>query len=132
MERKPVEVTFIMPCLNEEKTLKSVIDSCHAAGKSFSSYEIIVADNGSEDNSVLIASSNNAKVIDVPIKGYGAALKAGINNATGKYIVMGDADNTYNFLDSIEMIKLLKEGTYKLIMGNRFIEMALLFSLSFL
>ncbi len=121
MEKRPVEVTFIMPCLNEEKTLKSVIDSCHAAGKSFNSYEVIVADNGSDDNSVQIATANNAKVINVPQKGYGSALKAGINNANGKYIVMGDADNTYNFLDSIAMIKLLKEGSYKLIMGNRFI-----------
>ncbi len=116
-----IEVSFVLPCLNEEKTLKSVIETCHQAGKSFSSYEVIVADNGSEDRSVEIARSNDAIVINVDEKGYGIALKTGISKARGKYIVMGDSDNTYNFLDSIQMVNILIEGEYKLVMGNRFL-----------
>ena len=115
-----IETSFVIPCLNEARTLKSVLDVCHNAGKYSSSYEIIVADNGSDDGSIEIAKSNDAKVINVETRGYGAALKAGIANARGRFVVMGDADSTYDFSDSIQMIENLRTDQYSLVMGNRF------------
>tara|TARA_Y100001968_G_scaffold327067_1_gene371370 strand:+ start:449 stop:1603 length:1155 start_codon:yes stop_codon:yes gene_type:complete len=115
-----IETSFVIPCLNEERTLKNVIENCHEAGKYSSSYEVIVADNGSTDNSVKIAKANNAKIVNVPIRGYGAALREGINQASGKYVVMGDSDSTYNFLDSVAMVEKLRSAKYSLVMGNRF------------
>ncbi len=119
-ELECIETSFVVPCLNEERTLKNVIDNCHEAGKYTASYEVIIADNGSTDNSVQIAKMNNAKLINVPIRGYGAALREGIKQASGKYVVMGDSDSTYNFLDSIAMIEKLRTEKYSLVMGNRF------------
>lgn len=114
------ETSFVIPCLNEERTLKSVIDNCHEAGKFCSSYEIIIADNGSNDNSVPIALANNTRVVNVSTRGYGSALREGIKQAKGQYIVMGDADSTYDFLDSVHMIEQLRTNKYSLVMGNRF------------
>ncbi|WP_320675088.1 glycosyltransferase family 2 protein [Prochlorococcus sp. MIT 1341] len=115
-----VEISFVIPCLNEARTLKSVLLTCHNAGKYSLSYEIIVADNGSDDGSIEIAQENNAKVIHVKTKGYGAAVKAGVTNSKGKYVVVGDADSTYDFNDSIRMIESLRTNKYNLVMGNRF------------
>ena len=115
-----IETSFVIPCLNEARTLKDVLNVCHNAGSFSSSYEIIVADNGSTDGSIKIAEENGAKVINVETKGYGAALKAGISNALGTYVVMGDADSTYDFNDSIGMIDKLRTKKYSLVMGNRF------------
>ena len=115
-----IETSFVIPCLNEARTLKNVLDVCHNAGKYSSSYEIIVADNGSNDGSIQIAEENGAKVINVETRGYGAALKAGILNAAGRFVVMGDADSTYDFNDSVEMINKLRTNKYSLVMGNRF------------
>ena len=115
-----VEVSFVIPCLNESRTIKNVINTCHKAGSYFDSYEIIIADNNSTDNSKEIALSQNAKVIDVKQKGYGSALKKGIESSKGKYIVMGDGDNTYDFMDSINMIKILRNNKTDLVIGDRF------------
>ena len=102
-----IEVSFVIPCLNEELTIKNVIKRCHEVGSLMESYEIIVADNMSNDNSALIAKKENAKVLKVRKKGYGSALIKGIEFAEGEFIVMGDADDTYDFMDAIKMIKIL-------------------------
>ncbi len=115
-----IEVSFVIPCLNESKTIKRVIDTCKKAGLFFDSYEIIIADNMSTDNSKEIALREKAQVISVNQKGYGSALIKGIEFSNGKYIVMGDADDTYDFMDSIKMIKILKENNCDLVIGNRF------------
>lgn len=81
--------------------------------------EILIADNGSTDKSVEIAQKMNVNVIEVPEKGYGNALIAGTKAAKGKYIIMGDADDSYNFLELEEFLKMLERG-YDLVIGNRY------------
>jgi len=101
-------------------TLSTVIDQCHYAGQKLDDgYEILIADNGSNDNSIQIGTSKGARIINVERQGYGSALQGGIKDAKGKFIIMGDADNTYNFLDSIKFFRELEKG-YELVMGNRF------------
>ncbi|MEB3334685.1 MAG: glycosyltransferase family 2 protein [Cyanobacteriota bacterium] len=118
-QSRPV-LSFVIPCLNESATLASVIGECHQGGRAAAcSYEIIVADNGSTDGSQQIALNNGARVVNVPTKGYGAALAGGISKAKGKYILMGDADSTYDFRQAPIFIEKLKQG-YDLVMGNRF------------
>ncbi len=114
------KITILMPCLNEEKTIGTCvqkaqrwIDAAHADA------EILVADNGSTDRSAEIAEALGARVIHVPERGYGAALMGGINAANGNYIVMGDADDSYDFGNVTAFIDKLEEG-YDLVMGNRF------------
>ncbi len=116
-----IEVSFVIPCLNEEKTLAKVLENCHETGLKFKSYELIVADNGSSDNSINIAKESRAQVVNVKNKGYGSALKEGLKQAIGEYVVMGDADLTYDFADSINMIQKLKDEDTSLVMGNRFL-----------
>jgi glycosyltransferase involved in cell wall biosynthesis len=114
------DLSFVIPCLNESATIASVIHECHQGGKAAACrYEIIVADNGSTDGSQQIASDNGARVVPVPIKGYGAALAGGISKAQGRYILMGDADSTYDFRQAPLFIDKLEQG-YDLVMGNRF------------
>lgn len=117
---KQPEVTFLIPCLNEELSINFVITEIN---QSFSNsdliYEILVADNGSTDDSITIARSLGARVINVPSRGYGSALQSGIKHARGRFIVMGDADGSYTFGDSLKMIELLRSGI-QLVMGNRF------------
>ena len=112
-------VSFIIPCLNESRTIVDVINECHKAGKKFESYEIIVSDNGSNDGSQNLSISNGAIVVNEKVKGYGAALKNGIKNAKGKFIIMGDGDKTYDFTQAYKFIKLLDNG-FDLVVGNRF------------
>src|SRR5208337_2160716 len=81
--------------------------------------EVVVADNGSTDGSIQIAESNGARVVHVPQRGYGAALKAGIAGARGTYIIMGDADDSYDFTDAPRFVAKLREG-FDMVMGNRF------------
>ena len=94
-----VELSIVMPCLNEAETLATCIRKAHegAKGAQVDQYEIIVADNGSEDGSQDIARAEGAIVVDVPVRGYGAALIAGINAAKGKYVIMADSDDSYDF-----------------------------------
>ncbi len=115
-----LELSIVLPCLNEAETLeicilkaKKSIEELEIRG------EILIADNGSSDDSKYIALKNGARVIDVAAKGYGSALLAGFNAANGKYIVMADADDSYS-LDNIEsFVTELRKGA-DLVMGNRF------------
>ncbi|HKC19313.1 MAG TPA: glycosyltransferase family 2 protein [Candidatus Dormibacteraeota bacterium] len=115
-----VEVSIVMPCLNEAETLASCIRKARAAieGGALNA-EILVADNGSTDGSQLIARELGARVIEVPLRGYGSALRGGIAAARGEFVVMGDADDSYDFTAIAPLIDKLREG-YDLVMGNRF------------
>ena len=113
-------LSFVIPCLNEAATIRAVIEDCKKGGESCNvSFEVIVSDNGSTDGSQAIAQSVGARVIDVPERGYGAALLAGIQAAKGTYILMGDADSTYEFAQAGQFLGKLQQG-YDLVMGNRF------------
>jgi len=115
-----MEVSVVMPCLNEERTLGACIEKIREAfKKDRMDGEIIVVDNGSTDKSVEIARSGGARVIIEKTKGYGSALRRGIEAAGGKYIIMGDADNTYDFSEISKFVQPLREG-YELVMGSRF------------
>jgi len=116
----PCELSIVMPCLNEAETLAACIDKAHAfLEQNKVSGEIIVADNGSTDGSQAIAEACGARVVSVPTQGYGAALMGGIKAACGKYIVMGDADDSYDFTMLMPFLARMREG-YDLVMGNRF------------
>jgi glycosyltransferase involved in cell wall biosynthesis len=113
-------ISFVIPCLNEAATIAAVIDDCHQGGHATGEpYEIIVADNGSVDGSQEIARHNGAVVVSVPQRGYGAALIAGIHAAQGRYVLMGDADATYDLRQAPQFLAKLNQG-YELVMGNRF------------
>ncbi len=115
-----IEVSVVMPCLNEEATISACIQKTRVALKRIGiTGEIIVADNGSTDNSVAIAQSLGARVVHQPIRGYGAAYLAGIAAARGKYIVIGDSDDTYDFSEMDRFIQPLREG-YDFVIGSRF------------
>lgn len=115
-----IELTVLLPCLNEEKTVagcvKEALKGIEAAGVQG---EVLVVDNGSSDQSVARATEAGARVIQEKRKGYGSALRAGINAAYGKFIVMGDADGSYDFLRIKEFLPPLRNG-FELVMGNRF------------
>ena len=116
----PLELSILMPCLNEART----VGICIQKARQFLtlhgiSGEIIVADNGSTDGSVEMAGQLNARVVRVPIRGYGAALATGIDAAAGKFVIMGDSDDSYDFSSLMPFVEKLREG-YDLVMGNRF------------
>ncbi len=114
------ELTILMPCLNEAETLAVCISkACAFLKRENICGEILVADNGSTDGSQEIARSCGARVIDVRPKGYGAALQAGLENAAGTYVIMGDADGSYDFSNLLPFVEKLREGC-DLVMGNRF------------
>jgi glycosyltransferase involved in cell wall biosynthesis len=115
-----IELSIVLPCLNEERT----VGACVAQAKSFLETqkvkgEVLVADNGSTDQSAGIAESNGAIVIHVDNKGYGNALKGGFEAARGKFIIMADADESYDLINLMPFVEKLREG-YDLVMGNRF------------
>jgi glycosyltransferase involved in cell wall biosynthesis len=115
-----VEVSIVMPCLNEAETLARCIGHAQTAVKKGGySAEIIVADNGSTDGSQRIGRELGATVIDVPRRGYGSALIGGIDAAHGRFVVIGDADDSYDFEAIAPLIDKLREG-YDLVVGNRF------------
>ncbi len=108
-----------MPCLNESETLLACIEEAAAAITKFGiSAEILIADNGSTDGSQDIASQAGARLVDIPEKGYGNALIGGIEAAKGKYILMGDADQSYDFGELPLFLSKLREGC-ELVMGCR-------------
>jgi glycosyltransferase involved in cell wall biosynthesis len=114
-----VELSVVMPCLNEVETLASCIGKARRAlEESGIVGEIIVADNGSTDGSRELAASLGARVVEVPTRGYGAALMGGIEAARGKYILMGDADDSYDFGELPKFVARLREG-YDLVQGCR-------------
>ena len=95
-----IECSIVMPCLNEQKTISICIEKAQdALDRLGISGEIIVADNGSTDGSPAIAERLSARVVHQPIRGYGSAYQACMNVAKGKYIIMGDSDDTYDFGD---------------------------------
>jgi len=115
------EVSFVMPCLDESETLEGCIE---AAKRCISEHglqaEIIIADNGSTDGSQEIARRCGARVVAVVERGYGAALMGGFDAARGRYLVMGDADQSYDFGEAFDMIEKLRAGA-ELVMGSRFL-----------
>lgn len=113
-------VSAVMPCLNEETTLALCIQKARQAFADLGIRgEVIVADNGSSDHSVAIAMKEGARVVHQPIRGYGAALIAGIEAASAEVIVMADADDSYDWKNLGPFLKKISEG-YDLVMGNRF------------
>ena len=113
-------VTILMPCLNEAETLAFCVKQAVAALRDNNiSGEVVVADNGSTDGSQKIATDEGARVVNVPVRGYGAALMAGIESARGKYVLMADADASYDFGQLPRFLTRLEEGN-DLVMGNRF------------
>jgi glycosyltransferase involved in cell wall biosynthesis len=117
---KEVTVSILMPCLNEARTLGNCITKAkrYLARQNFSG-EIVIADNGSTDGSQEIAESLGARVVRVSERGYGSALMAGIKAAMGKYVIMGDSDDSYDF-ESLEVFVEQLEAGYDLVCGNRF------------
>jgi glycosyltransferase involved in cell wall biosynthesis len=115
-----MEVTILMPCLNEAETLGVCIMKASNWIKNNSiDGEVLIADNDSNDGSQAIAIESGARVVNVPEKGYGAALINGIKNANGDFIIMGDCDDSYDFSNLDQFIEKLREG-FDLVMGNRF------------
>ncbi len=114
-----VEISIVMPCLNEADTLAVCIEKALAAIEEHGiSAEIIVADNGSTDGSQRIAESLGARVVPVTMRGYGSALMGGIEAARGRYILMGDADDSYDFGEVPKFLHKLREG-YDMVQGCR-------------
>ena len=115
-----MELSIVMPCLNEAETLATCIRKAQSyLARSGVIGEIVIGDNGSTDGSQKIASDLGARVIPVPIRGYGAALYAAITAARGRYCIMGDSDDSYDFEHLDEFIAKLRAG-YDVVMGNRF------------
>lgn len=119
-EKEKIELTILMPCLNEEANIESSIQ----AAKSFLennkvSGEILISDNGSTDQSVALAKALGARVVHEAAPGYGSALRKGIAEARGKFIIMGDCDTTYDFTNLAPFLTELRAGA-DMVMGNRF------------
>jgi glycosyltransferase involved in cell wall biosynthesis len=118
--KEQYKISILMPCLNEAETLAVCIDKAKRFLDANGIYgEIMIADNGSTDGSQEIAASVGARVIHVELKGYGSALMRGFEAAQGEYIIMGDADDSYDFSELGEFVAALEAG-YDLVMGNRF------------
>jgi len=119
-ESSPLELSVVMPCLNEAETLGTCIEKAQRALRELNiAGEIIVADNGSTDGSLAIAARMGARVVHVEARGYGNALMGGIAASRGTYIIIGDADDSYDFTSLAPFVEKLREG-YDLVMGNRF------------
>ena len=115
----PVDVSVVMPCLNEADTLETCIRKAQQAMREHGiAGEVIVADNGSSDGSQAIALRAGARVVDVPLRGYGYALMGGIGAARGRFVIMGDADDSYDFLEIPRIVAKLREG-FDLVQGCR-------------
>lgn len=115
-----VELSIIMPCLNESETLETCIRKARGfLQASGITGEVVIGDNGSTDGSQEIARNAGARVVDVPVRGYGMALHYASLAARGKFIIMGDSDDSYDFSDLMAFVVKLREG-YDLVMGNRF------------
>ena len=118
-DQLPVEVSVVMPCLNEADTLETCIRKAQQAMREHGiAGEVIVADNGSSDGSQAIGLRMGARVVDVPLRGYGNALMGGIAAARGRFVIMGDADDSYDFLEIPRIVAKLREG-FDLVQGCR-------------
>jgi glycosyltransferase involved in cell wall biosynthesis len=117
---RPCELTIVMPCLNEAETLGRCITKARQFLREHGiDGEVLIADNGSTDDSQAIATACGARLINVLARGYGSALLSGIRAAHGKYVIMGDSDDSYDFSDLMPFVKSLRQGN-QLVMGNRF------------
>ncbi|WP_206184505.1 glycosyltransferase [Thermoactinospora rubra] len=115
-----MELTVVMPCLNEAETIEVCIRKALACMKEHGiEGEVLIADNGSTDGSQQLARDAGARVVHVEEKGYGNALMGGIRAARGKYVIMGDADDSYDFTSLMPFVEQLRDGA-ELVMGNRF------------
>jgi glycosyltransferase involved in cell wall biosynthesis len=120
MNNNKYELTILMPCLNEEKTLANCIQKAKTVmAVNKINGEILIADNGSTDRSVEISKEFGARVVIIPTKGYGAALMGGIIASNSDFIVMGDADESYDYLAIMPFVEELRKGA-DLVMGDRF------------
>ncbi len=119
-ERKDIELSIVMPCLNEAETLAICITKANNwLVQNNVIGEVVIGDNGSTDGSQKIATDLGARVINVPSKGYGSALMGAIEASYGKYVIMGDSDDSYDFGNLNLFVQELRNG-YDLVMGNRF------------
>ena len=120
MSEAEIEVSVVMPCLNESRTLPACIGKARAALEALGTpWEIVVADNGSTDGSQALAASLGARVVDVPKRGYGNAYLGGVAAARGRFVVMGDSDDSYDFGELGPFVEKLRGGA-DLVMGSRF------------
>jgi glycosyltransferase involved in cell wall biosynthesis len=114
-----VLLSVVVPCLNEEKTIAICVEKALASFRALQIRgEVVVVDNGSSDRSAQLATAAGARVVPHDVRGYGAALRRGIHEARGKYVIMGDADDTYDYGDLGRFVTLLDEGA-ELVMGSR-------------
>ena len=119
-EDSSLELSIVMPCLNEAETLAVCLNKARKFLESQDiKGEVVVADNGSTDGSQQIAETNGARIVHVPERGYGSALMGGIAAARGRFVIMGDADDSYDFNSLSPFLEKLREG-YDVVMGNRF------------
>jgi glycosyltransferase involved in cell wall biosynthesis len=119
-ERERPEISVVIPCLDEEKSVGACIDQAWAAIRASGIVgEVVVADNGSKDRSVEIAVAHGARVVHAGIKGYGSALRKGIEEARGAFIILGDADGSHDFSEISRFVAKWREG-YEFVVGNRF------------
>lgn len=115
-----IELSIVLPCLNEERTVGICVSKAVGFLKRHKiKGEVVLADNGSVDRSVAIASKNGARIVHVQDKGYGSALRGGFQAARGKYIIMADSDDSYDLANLMPFLEKLRDG-YDLVMGNRF------------
>jgi glycosyltransferase involved in cell wall biosynthesis len=115
-----LEITVLIPCLNEAETIQICVSKAIGWLRSWNlNGEVLVADNGSSDQSRYLAEQAGARVVEVPARGYGNALMGGIQAARGTYIIMGDGDDSYDFSNLTPFLERLRSGS-ELVMGNRF------------
>jgi len=117
---RPVEVSVVIPCLNEVRSIATCVDKALAAFRAANIRgEVIVSDNGSTDGSIEVAEQHGARVVHAELRGYGHALRKGIEEARGEFIIMADGDDSYDFSEVARFVAKLGEG-YEVVMGNRF------------
>jgi glycosyltransferase involved in cell wall biosynthesis len=115
----PIELTILLPCLNEAETLAACLRKAQMGlERANVRGEVLVADNGSTDGSIEIAKRHGARVVHVRERGYGSALRGGVAAARGRYVIMGDADDSYDFLEIGGFVQKLRAGS-ELVMGCR-------------
>ena len=120
MSTPEIEVSVVMPCLNEAETLATCIEKAQRSLEQLGvAGEVVVADNGSSDGSPEIARRLGARLVPVKERGYGSTLLGGIQAARGTFVIMGDADDSYDFTALAPFVEKLRGG-YDLVMGNRF------------
>jgi glycosyltransferase involved in cell wall biosynthesis len=116
----PIEVSVVIPCLDEANSLAACIDKAHQAFRQAGIRgEVVVSDNGSSDGSIELAREHGARVVHAALRGYGHALRKGIEEARGAFVVMGDADDSYDFGEVPRFVEKWRQG-YEVVMGNRF------------